>query len=211
MTNCQEKISAVIKKKFVMKKYFLIVLSSLVCLFTYSANVPKVNNHGFPQNLRNTSKKIVIEYPVTDCQTQCVETHVPVKKQKNNRKSILNNVIEKSSPIVNNESVKNKVNSQTNGEQIKKDIKTQKKEIKNSLKGSKSNEHNLAYIFASVGLGLIALSYYVLWPLMFVGFAFSVAALVMGILNGDTKSIIFGSLGIFFFIIELVLIFLLLA
>lgn len=137
--------------------------------------------------------------------------HVPVKKQKINRKSILNNVIEKSSPIVNNESVKNKVNSQTNGEQIKKDIKTQKKEIKNSLKGSKSNEHNLAYIFASVGLGLIALSYYVLWPLMFVGFAFSVAALVMGILNGDTKSIIFGSLGIFFFIIELVLIFLLLA
>ena len=107
--------------------------------------------------------------------------------------------------------MKNKVNSQTNGEQIKKDIKTQKKEIKNSLKGSKSNEHNLAYIFASVGLGLIALSYYVLWPLMFVGFAFSVAALVMGILNGDTKSIIFGSLGIFFFIIELVLIFLLLA
>ena len=194
-----------------MKKYLLIVLSSFVCLFSYSANVPKVNNHGFPQNLKNTSKEVVIDHPTTDCQTQCEETPVPIKKQRINRKSTLNNVIEESKPIVNNKLVKNKVNSQTNEVQIKKDVKTQKKEVKKFLKENKSNEPNLAYIFASIGLVLIALSFYILWPLMFVGFAFSIAALVMGILNSDKKSIIFGSLGIFFFIVELVLIFLLLA
>lgn len=191
-----------------MKKCLLVILSSVMCLFAYSANVPKVNNHGFPQNLKPTSKEVVIEQQEIECQTPCAETAVPVKSKKINRKPSLNNVAENSVTAASNESV---TNNQTDKAQIKKDIKTQRKEIKKILKGSKSNEFTVASVLGSIGFCLILLSYFVLWPLMFVGIIFSIIALVMGIANSDKIAIIYGAVGMLLFVIGLVLLSLLLA
>ena len=189
-----------------MKKCLLIVLSSFVCLFSYSANVPKVNNHGFPQNLKSSQKEIVIgndSLSKTQLNNAIIEKgQTPQEKKVSIKKSQKKKIIDSKKVVNSNDKV-------SKNSQQKKEIKTQKRELKKELKDliqEKNDDEDLASTLAVVGLCLVLVSYLVLWPLMFVGLTCSIIGLVLGIHSNDTKAVLFGVLGVLFFFAEVFLV-----
>ncbi len=185
-----------------MKKCLLIILSSLVCLFSYSANVPKVNNHGFPQNLKSSQKEIVIEndsLSKTQLNNTIIEKgQTPQEKKVSIKKSQKKKIIDSKEGVNSDDKVsKNSLQ--------KKEIKTQKRELKDLIR-EKNDDEDLASTLAVVGLCLVLVSYLVLWPLMFVGLTCSIIGLVLGIHSNDTKAVLFGVLGVLFFFAEVFLV-----
>ncbi len=114
-----------------MKKCLLIILSSLVCLFSYSANVPKVNNHGFPQNLKSSQKEIVIgndSLSKTQLNNTIIEKgQTPQEKKVSIKKSQKKKIIDSKEVVNSNDKV-------SKNSHQKKEIKTQKRELKKELK-----------------------------------------------------------------------------
>lgn len=67
-----------------MKRILLIVLSSTMCLFAYSANAPKVNNHGFA--IETPTKSEVITDQVVTNSKNTTKENFSISKQKNLKK-----------------------------------------------------------------------------------------------------------------------------
>jgi len=133
-----------------MKKCLLIVLSSLVCLFSYSTNVPKVNNHGFPQNLKTSPKEVVIE-SVEKSQTQEEAIIAPVEKTKSLKKNVIN-------------SPKNKVIVKEEEKVIENNkINISKKEVRKTLKDLKKPQNKEGN---GIALSIIAFLLSLFFPIL---------------------------------------------
>ncbi|MBQ3676029.1 MAG: hypothetical protein II926_01490 [Bacteroidales bacterium] len=123
-----------------MKKSVLIILSSMICLFGYSTNIPKVNNHGFPQNIKTTPKEIILEQVSENKQAEdVVATPVKAKKQSVQKKRV-------SAPK--NDVSKVVVEEKTIAEQDVKPVskKELKKTLKDTKKPAKSGKETLSIV-----------------------------------------------------------------
>ena len=153
-----------------MRKVFSTVMFLLaISVLGFSANVPKVNNHGFPQNLKTTQKIYEVENPILQEDNAIVKETVTkpsttISKKKTAIKKQVENKPLTISPA--NENMK----------PLKKEIKQENK------KNTKTNENGgvaslLSYIFASIALCLGAL----VNP--FLGFPIAIAGLILGIVG----------------------------
>ncbi|MCR4799677.1 MAG: DUF4190 domain-containing protein [Bacteroidales bacterium] len=126
-----------------MKKILIFVLSSTMCLFAYSANVPTVNNHGFPQNTKVTAKEVVIEQ-VSSPQTEQTETSVKCKNVQKNK------MLKNSAPSVEVSNISENEKSSVNEVKplSKKEMKKSAKEAKKAAKNGSDALSIVAFVFA---------------------------------------------------------------
>lgn len=137
-----------------MKKSILCIVTSMMCLLAYSANIPKVNNHGFPQNTKTSERTNLVEQ-TSNSANQDVEFKA---KQASTPKK---NVQKQVTPVPSSETttITNQESSSTTDVQplSKKEVKKAIKEAKKSAKEDNETMSIIAFILSLIFpiLGLI--------------------------------------------------------
>lgn len=162
-----------------MRKALLIIITITIGTFCYASNVPHVSNHGFPLDVKNSTKETLINTQnVSDQVSKQIETKKVITQKKAIKKNSTNS--------------KEVVSQPTSSTQ---DLKISKKEQKKEIKKTQENGEIaslFSYIFGLTGCLTAA---YISW---FLGLLLAIAGLVLGIVGVSKGSgnKVYGILGI---------------